>query len=54
MYMYIDEFKIGEIVAITSHPYSENLSNIIISGDASQIPPLFVIIEVLKKNKIPK
>lgn len=42
-----NKFNVGDIVALHSHPYFENLTSIVISGDHITIPPLMVVIEVL-------
>jgi len=41
-------FNIGDIVSLNTHPYLEDLTNIIISGDHLMIPPLMLISDVLK------
>lgn len=44
-------FKIGDIVALGSHPYFESVTEILISGDHLTISPLMVIAEVLNDAK---
>lgn len=43
-------FEVGDIVALKSHPYSEELHNVLISGDPLSITPLMVILEVVKEK----
>lgn len=37
------KFNIGDVVALSTHPYSLNLLNIIISGDHRKVSPLMVV-----------
>lgn len=47
------KYEIGDIVAVNSHPYFENLTKIIASGDTVLLSPLMVVIEILKiKEKV--
>ncbi|MET3499978.1 hypothetical protein ABIC45_001569 [Mucilaginibacter rubeus] len=41
-----DLFHVGDIVALTSHPYHYSLTNIKVSGEPLQVSPLMVITEV--------
>jgi len=44
-------FSIGDIVTLKTHPYHNNLTDIIISGDHIMLPPLLVVIEVFKARQ---
>ena len=46
-------FQIGDVVALTSHPYHYTLTNIKVSGEPLQLSPLMVITEIFfgKKKK---
>lgn len=44
-------FSIGDIVALKIHPYFSGLDNIIISGEHNMVPPLMIIVELLKMEK---
>lgn len=39
-------FSIGDIVALNSHPYTENLQNVIIGGEPNILTPLMVVGEI--------
>lgn len=45
-YMTENLFHVGDIVALTSHPYHYTLTNIKVSGEPLQLSPLMVITEV--------
>lgn len=47
----MQEIKLGDIVALKSHPFTATNTTIIISGDAQHISPLMVIIETLIESK---
>lgn len=46
-------FNVGDIVALKSHPYTDKVKNIIISGEQNLTPPLMIVSEIqeLKTNK---
>ncbi len=44
-------FGLGDIVSLKSHPYLENITDITISGDATHLPPLMVVIEIIQNNE---
>ncbi len=44
--MLLKAFGIGDIVALKSHPYFQQHSNILIAGDPQHLPPLMVVTEV--------
>jgi len=44
-------FSIGDIVSLKSHPYQHGVTNIIISGDHIMIPPLMVVLDILKTQQ---
>ncbi|MDY0904253.1 WYL domain-containing protein [Pedobacter sp. CFBP9032] len=44
-------FSIGDVVALKIHPYQNNLTDIIISGDHIMLPPLMVVTEVFKTKQ---
>lgn len=44
-------FSIGDIVSFKSHPYLHSLTDIIISGDHIMIPPLMVVLDILKTEQ---
>ena len=43
-------FKVGDIVALKSHPYQPILTEVLISGDPLLLSPLFTIIEIVKEK----
>jgi hypothetical protein len=43
-----EELKIGDIVSIKAHPYQDNITTIIVSGEPLLLPPLMVITEQSK------
>lgn len=45
------EYKVGSIVALKSHPYFNDLTITIITGDPSVIPPLMIIEEIIRDTK---
>ena len=45
------QLNLGDLVALKSHPYFDNLTDIIISGEPQLISPLMVIIEILNDAK---
>ncbi len=47
----MSDFNIGDIVALNSHPYTDSLTAVVITGEPQFIPPLMVVIEVLKEFK---
>jgi uncharacterized protein YodC (DUF2158 family) len=47
----MSQFKVGDVVALQSHPYSDKFINIVFSGDPQTNSPLMVIIEVLIETK---
>ncbi len=51
--MELQNFTLGDIVALKPHPYKLNTVNIVISGDATPLPPLMVVVEIvrIKHNK---
>jgi hypothetical protein len=49
--MELCEYSLGDIVAVKSHPYFSDFSNIIISGEYSYTPPLLNVAEVFRKRK---
>lgn len=44
-------FQIGEVVTYRTHPYTENLTSTVISGDNGHLPPLMVVNEVIKADQ---
>jgi len=44
-------FKVGNIVSLKSHPYNSVTTDVLISGEATLIPPLMVITEVANEVK---
>lgn len=50
--MKIKEIEIGDIVSINTHPYQENITKILISGEPSQTPPLMVVIGISNNEKM--
>ncbi|MBK9482246.1 MAG: WYL domain-containing protein [Bacteroidetes bacterium] len=44
-------FNIGDTVTTITHPYYQNSTNVLISGEPSLAPPLMIIIEVFRKRK---
>jgi len=44
-------FEIGDIVAVKTHPYFNELTNLVISGDPGMIPPLMIVTEVFKSQR---
>lgn len=40
-------FKIGDIVALTSHPFTASRQDVFIGGDPLQISPLMVVVEIV-------
>lgn len=47
----MQEIKLGDIVALKSHPFTATNTNVIISGDAQHISPLMVVVETLIESK---
>lgn len=45
------EIKVGCIVALKSHPYFQDLTNIIVAGDPLAISPLMIVVEILKDSR---
>lgn len=41
----MEKFEIGDIVAFKTHPFEKNLTNLLISGESSLIPPLMLVVE---------
>jgi len=46
-----ESFKVGYIVALKTHPFFENVTDVIISGDAIELSPLMVIAEIINDAK---
>jgi predicted DNA-binding transcriptional regulator YafY len=44
-------FNLGDIVAVNTHPFFKGVENIQIGGDTALLPPLMVIVEVVKENE---
>jgi len=44
-------FSLGDVVALKTHPYFTDITNIIISGDQQQLPPLMIIVELLRAKE---
>ena len=42
---------IGSIVVLHSHPYKQDVQNVLISGDSQLLSPLMVVIETLEETK---
>lgn len=49
--MTYDTLKIGDLVTLKSHAYTENIATIIITGDPTSLPPIMIIKEIRKINK---
>jgi uncharacterized protein YodC (DUF2158 family) len=47
----MQEIKLGDIVALKSHPFTATNTDVIISGDAQHISPLMVVVEILIESK---
>lgn len=45
------KITIGDIVTLNSHPYFNNLTSILISGDSIQTPPLMIVTEIFVEHK---
>ncbi|MDB5116690.1 MAG: hypothetical protein JWQ79_2182 [Mucilaginibacter sp.] len=43
----METFNLGDIVALNSHPYTSNLTSIVISGEPQFVSPLMVVTEIL-------
>jgi hypothetical protein len=39
-------YNVGDVVSLNTHPFFDELTNIIISGDSTSIPPLMVVISI--------
>lgn len=46
------KYEIGDVLCLNNHPYTNSESNILLQADASMIPPLMVVIEVLNDYTI--
>lgn len=44
-------FSIGDVVSLKTHPYQNNLTDIIISGDHVMLPPLMVVLGIFKTKQ---
>lgn len=44
-------FSIGDVVTLKTHPYIKDLTNIIIAGDATMLPPLMIVMEIQHSKK---
>ncbi|MFY0256320.1 WYL domain-containing protein [Chitinophaga sp. 30R24] len=44
-------FEIGDIVAVKTHPYFNELTNLVISGDPGMIPPVMIVTEIFKSQR---
>lgn len=47
----MQEIKLGDIVALKSHPFTATNTDVIISGDAQHISPLMIVVETLIESK---
>jgi hypothetical protein len=49
--MAINEFALGDIVALKSHPFFRNLTSVLISGEPQLISPLMVVVEYIEETR---
>ncbi len=42
--------EVGDVVALISHPYHSNLTNVLISGDPLSVSPLMSVAEIVKEK----
>ncbi|MCF2488082.1 WYL domain-containing protein [Dyadobacter sp. CY347] len=49
--MSFNKYALGDIISLNAHPYTTTLLNSIISGDATMLPPLMVIVEAFISRK---
>lgn len=47
--MNFSKYQIGDIVALNIHPFQKDHTDIIVSGDHLQLPPLMVVVEIFKQ-----